>query len=119
MSGEPIPIDNAALARRFFVAGTLILIVGLAAAGIVYWGAANDSAEQVAYDSAFGKQYDFQLERTGGKVMVLMLRFQHWFGGLWHGRPLAALLGGTAAVVALLCFLVGWRLAQLARRAAQ
>lgn len=116
MSNEPLPIDNAALARRFFIVGAVVLVVGLAAAGAAYWSAVDESAEQVAYDSAYGKQYDFQLERMGGKLMVLMLRFSHWFGGLWHGKPLAAVLGGTALLVGLACLLVGRRLAALARR---
>lgn len=116
MRNEPVPIDNAKLARRFFSVGVLILVAGLTAAATVYWGAIDDSAAQVIHDSIYGKQYDFQLERTGGKVMVLMLRFTHWFGGLWHGKPLAAIIAGAALFFGVACLLVGRRLAELARR---
>ena len=106
---------HAGLPQRFIAAGTLILIVGLACAGYVFWSATDDSAEQMAQDMIHNKQYDFQLERMGGKAMVLMAQFSDWFGGLWHGKPLAAILAGTSLLLGLACIWVGRRLAWLAR----
>ncbi|HEX4329013.1 MAG TPA: hypothetical protein VH105_19645 [Burkholderiales bacterium] len=115
MNETPVTPPHAALPQRFIAAGALILAIGLACAGYVYWSAVDDSAEQLAQDMIHGKQYDFQLERMGGKAMVLMAQFNDWFGSLWHGKPLAAILAGTSLVVGLGCIWVGRRLAVLAR----
>jgi len=108
---------HTALPRRFIATGALILVVGLAAAAYVYWSAVDESAEQMAQDMIHNKQYDFQLERMGGKAMVLMAQFNDWLGSLWHGKPLACIVGGSSLVVGLACIWVGRRLAWLARAA--
>lgn len=108
-------VDNAALARRFFLGAALVLVAGLVPAVYVYWKAVDDGTGAVLDQMSQGKDYHFQLERMGGRAMVLMADFNDWFSSLWHGKPLAYVLAGTSMAIALACCLIGRRLSQLAR----
>ena len=105
---------------RLYLAGTLILIVGLIAAALVYFLAADQTGTGAAgYSIVGGNIYTLTLaestrelqevERIGGKPAVLVLEFHRWFLSLWHGRHLAYTLALLSAAIALLC----WHIASL------
>ncbi len=102
---------------RLYLAGAIILAVGLIAAALVYFLAANPTDTGAAgYRIVGGNVYALTLaestrelqevERIGGKSAVLLLEFHRWFLSLWHGRRLAYTLALLSAAVALLCFYV-------------
>ena len=91
------------LARRFYLAGYAVLACGLLAAALVYAYAPVGASYQLPYS----RQDDYQVERVGGRVAVLVLHFNRWFQGLWHGRQLAWTLAAVSLAIALLCLLVG------------
>jgi F0F1-type ATP synthase membrane subunit c/vacuolar-type H+-ATPase subunit K len=120
MSEAPLtPQQSAAAARRFFWSGIAVLVCGLAAAVAVYISAVDNTNEALAEEMARGKQYDFQLERLGGKAMVLTAQFNDWFSSLWHGKPLAYLLAGASLAVGLGCLWVARRLKTVARESVE
>lgn len=93
---------NPSLYIRFYLSGIVILVVGLMSAVLVYMLAADDKA----YEIAGGKQYNFQVERIGGKLAVWAVHFNQWFGSLWHGKSLAFTLAFISIGAALVCFLI-------------
>lgn len=101
--------------RRVYLAGIVILALGLASAALVYFLAAKQGGASAAgYNIVGTTAYPItldessremqQVERLGGKPAVLALEFHRWFLSLWHGRPLAWTLAILCAAVALLCF---------------
>ena len=102
-------------ASRLYLAGAIILVVGLIAAALVYFLAANPTDTGAAgYSIVGGNSYALTLfestrelqevERLGGQPAVLVLEFHRWFLSLWHGQRLAYTLALLSAAVALLCF---------------
>ncbi|MGH8822710.1 MAG: hypothetical protein ACREWJ_15665 [Rhodoferax sp.] len=102
-------------ASRLYLAGTILLVVGLIAAIVIYFLAANQTgADAAGYNIVGGTAYPItlddssrelqQVERLGGKPAVLALEFHRWFLSLWHGQRLAYTLAVLSAAVALLCF---------------
>ena len=87
---------------RLYVSGVLVLIIGLGSALWVYLSSISQVADDLTAFNA--KQYDFQLERIGGRQALLIARFNDWLASLWHGRQLAYTLAILAIVLALLCF---------------
>jgi hypothetical protein len=84
-------------------AGTLaILLVGFAAAVVIYLTAQPPSANPLGYDPLDTKKYLHDLEVYGGKANLLAVEFREWFDSLWHGRSLAY----TVAVITVLATLV-------------
>lgn len=87
------------LHSRLNLIGTIILLVGLGSALLIYRTAKNDSNNVVAYEQGDGsvypvtpedsKKYLRDLELYGGKANVLADEFRRWFVGLWHGESLA------------------------------
>ncbi|WP_454724817.1 MULTISPECIES: hypothetical protein [Cupriavidus] len=104
------------LPARLYLLGAAILAAGWIAAVLVYLHAARaETSPDLLYGPSWQRQYDFQLERIGGKAAVLAAEFSQWFAGLWHGRQLAVTLAILATVAALLCFAVAHELALAAR----
>ena len=91
---------------RFDLAGTLILVVGLVIAVVIYVTAADDSSAAVSQELANTKRYGYELERIGGKAAVLAAKFNQWFESLWHGKQLAFTVAFFSIAVALGCFLI-------------
>ena len=102
-------------ASRLYLAGTILLVVGLIAAAVIYFLAANQTGTDAAgYNIVGGNAYALTLaestrelqevERLGGQPAVLVLEFHRWFLSLWHGQRLAYTLAVLSAAVALLCF---------------
>jgi len=78
------------LQARLYLCGALILLAGLGAAAVIYLAAgdAPEAAPEFAIEDSRRSLRD--LELYGGKANVLAAEFMAWFGGLWHGRSLAA-----------------------------
>ena len=66
-----------------------ILIVGFAAAVVIYLTAQPPPDNPLGYDPMDTKKYLHDLELYGGKANVLSAQFREWFDGLWHGKQLA------------------------------
>ncbi len=81
------------------------LLLGLAAAALIYLTAHPPPPEALGTDPLDTKRYLRELEVLGGKGNVLGLQFRQWFAGLWQGRALA---GTVAALSGLLAALFRW-----------
>jgi ABC-type cobalt transport system substrate-binding protein len=99
--GKTLPIH-----RRFDLAGTLILVVGLVIAVVIYVTVADDGSTAVSQELPHTRQYEYQLERFGGKAAVLAAEFNQWFESLWHGKQLASTVALLSIAVALGCYLI-------------
>jgi hypothetical protein len=95
---SPMPLH-----RRFRIAGLAIAVLGLLGAALLYLAAPEVDLDEAAYQEMATKQYERQIEMNGGKNLVLAAQFTHWFGGLWHGRRLAASVAVLSVLAALLC----------------
>jgi hypothetical protein len=83
--------------RTRLIAGS-ILLIGLGVALGVYLradSAPDDMPWELTPDS---KKYMRSLQMYGGTANVMMVELMDWFGGLWHGRTLAA----TIAVISII-----------------
>jgi len=79
--------------------GSVILLIGLGSAILIYRAAENDSNNVLGYVGGDGsvypvtpedsKKYLRDMELYGGKANVLADDFRRWFVGLWHGKSLA------------------------------
>lgn len=105
------------LRERFYVISAIVLIAGLCAAALIYF-TADDSpdlseayqvvvANGVAYpiSASNSKVYVRELQRAGGKALVLFDEFNRWFAGLWRGKKLAATVGWISIALSLGLFL--------------
>ena len=107
---KAIPERDRKLQARLRLAGAAILIVGLAAAALVYRSAVAD------YDSAYvkilnnTKKNEYDMELIGGKANILASELREWFAGLWHGKGLAHTLTFLSVGGSLACFFVAHRL---------
>jgi hypothetical protein len=99
---------DAIMQARFQRLGLLVLIVGLLAAGVVYFRTASKSepagsgyeivgGKSFAMNPSESKRYEYDMVRIGGKSNLLAAEIGQWFGGLWQGRRLAY----TLAVVSI------------------
>ena len=71
-------------------AGTrAILVLGFAAAVVIYLTARIPPENPLGYDPLDTKKYLHDLEVYGGKANVIAAQFRDWFDGLWHGKQLA------------------------------
>jgi hypothetical protein len=80
-------------------AGTrAILVLGFAAAVVIYLTAQPPPENPLGYDPLTTKAYLHDLEVYGGKAGVLSAQFREWFDSLWHGKQLAF----TVAVITVI-----------------
>jgi hypothetical protein len=97
------PLTRAQL--RVYVAGCVILVLGLGASAWAYRVAVVDSASDAIIAAARNtKQYEYQMETYGGKSNLLATEVREGFLGLWHGRRLAYTLATLAVATASMCF---------------
>lgn len=100
--------------HRYFIT-SIILLIGLGSAILIYHRAQN-SVERVLWYSVEGgeafpvtpetsKTYAHDLELYGGKMNLLADEFRRWFAGLWHGRSLAVTIAVLTVLVAAGFFL--------------
>ena len=83
--------------------GSIILLVGLGGASLIYRTAEDNSRDILGYEQGNGsvypvnpddsKKYLRDMELYGGKANVLVDEFRRWFVGLWHGKSLAFTVG--------------------------
>lgn len=100
---------NLDLPTRLNIIGAIILVAGLGSAILIYHNAQNDSGNVLGYIEEGGilypvnpedfKQYLRGLELYGGTANRLVDEFRRWFVGLWHGKSLAVIVGGTAILI--------------------
>jgi hypothetical protein len=91
--------------------GMIILAVGLGSAVCIYWNAsdADDATDSLT------KRDVYQLEKLGGKELVLSSQLQEWFSSLWHGRRLALTVACASLAASALSFLAARKLPDAAR----
>ena len=99
--------------RRTFLnlIGSIILLVGLGSAILIYRTAQNDSINVLGYqqgnESGYpvnpddSKKYLRDMALYGGKANVLMDELRRWFVGLWHGESLAFMVGGITVFISI------------------
>jgi hypothetical protein len=95
---------------RFYLAGLAVLVAGVAAALLIYFGADEDAARAALDEMVSSKRYVRTLQQFGGKASVLFDEFSRWFDGLWHGRALASTVLWLSIAASGLLFLVASRL---------
>jgi hypothetical protein len=82
---------------RIRVGTRAILVIGFAAAVVIYLTAQPPPGNPLGYDPLDTKKYLHDLEVYGGKANVLAAELREWFDSLWHGERLAF----TVAVITL------------------
>jgi hypothetical protein len=97
--------------RLLHLGSLMALLLGLCAGAVIYVTAADDSDAAVGYEVVNGvaypvapadsKAYQRELERFGGKAIVLAAELDRWFAALWHGRRLAFTVAFIGAAVSL------------------
>ena len=82
-------------------AGTrAILVLGFAAAVVIYLTARPPADNPLGYDPLDTKKYLHDLELYGGKANVIAAQFRDWFDSLWHGKQLAFTVAVLAVIAA-------------------
>ena len=77
-----------------------ILVLGFAAAVVIYLTAQPPPANPLGYDPLDTKRYLHDLEVYGGKANVLAAEFRDWFDSLWHGKRLAFTVAALSVIAA-------------------
>ena len=109
-TNNAMPEKDRTLQRRLRVAGAVVLVAGLAAAGWAHRNAVPD------YDSAYvkmlnnTKRNEYEMEVIGGKANVFAAELRDWFGSQWHGKKLARTLALLSVGGSLACLFVAHRL---------
>ncbi len=85
----------------------ILLAVGLSSSLLVYLTAGPAVPNPLGYNPLETKKYLRDLELYGGKVNILATEFREWFGGLWHGQPLAFTLFFLTVILAFLFWFLG------------
>jgi hypothetical protein len=83
---------------RLHLAALAVLLTGLVAGTIIY-AMAEEPGESAGFEDT--NAYRHQLQRLGGKALVLYDRFERWFESLWQGKALGVTilwLGGLGAL---------------------
>jgi|SRR5580658_7915864 hypothetical protein len=55
-------------------------------------------------DPELTQRDEFELEKIGGKSMVLAVEFNHWLASWFHGVKLALLISAVSLVIAVGCY---------------
>src|SRR6266498_1068188 len=75
--------------ERVRVGTRAILVLGVAAAVLIYLTAQPPPENPLGYDPLDTKKYLHDLEVYGGKANEIAAQFRDWFDSLWHGKQLA------------------------------
>ncbi|KAB0665619.1 hypothetical protein F6V25_07815 [Oryzomonas japonica] len=97
------------LQARLYLGGAVILLAGLGISALVYLAAGDVSESAQTYEFEESKQSLRDLEVYGGTANVLAVEFMRWFGGLWHGRPLASTLACLTLLLSCGLFFIAYR----------
>jgi len=108
-------MSNLELKKRLRLTCLIILVAGLCSAALIYRFAEDIADDAISYTIVNGtiypfsvrdsKRYQYELERFGGKAIVMFDDFNHWFTGLWRGKALARTVAWTSVLVALAIYL--------------
>jgi len=98
------------LHKRLYVVATIILVLGLGSAILIYLAAENAPESVLGYEPENSKMYIHDLELYGGKANVLANDFMRWFAGLWHGTSLAFTIACITLFISFWVFYVANRL---------
>jgi hypothetical protein len=85
---------------RVRVGTRAILVLGFAAAVVIYLTAQPPPENPLGYDPMDTKKYLHDLEVYGGKANIIAAQFREWFDGLWHGKQLAFTLAVITVMAA-------------------
>jgi hypothetical protein len=88
--------------ERIRLATRAILVLGFAAAVVIFLTAKPPPENPLGYDPMDTKRYLHDMEVYGGKANVLAAQFRDWFDSLWHGKTLAF----TVAVLTMMAAFV-------------
>jgi hypothetical protein len=98
------------LQTRLYLITTIIVLVGLGSALLIYM-TAGDASENIAiYEFEHSNKYRHDLELYAGKWNVLAGEFSRWFDGLWHGRSLAFTVACITIFISSVIFIVAYHL---------
>ncbi len=95
------------IATRAKAIAVMIFVIGLSGSIMVYVTAGPAVPNPLGYNLLDTKKYLRELEVYGGKGNLLITQFREWFGGLWHGQPLAFTLFFLTVILAFLFWLLG------------
>jgi hypothetical protein len=107
------------LRKKLFAGCALVLVAGLALAGWIYSRADDGPDLTGAYQIVVvdgvpqpiapneSKAYRREVQRYGGKMALLFDDIGQWWGGLWHGRPLALTVAFITVVVSFALYFIG------------
>ena len=94
----------------------IVLLVGLGTSVSIYRTAEDSSDEVLGYEIIDGQAYPVMpedskvylrnLQRYGGKEMVLLDDLRRGFAGLWHGKSLAFTLAFITFLVSFAAFFI-------------
>lgn len=112
----------SALPARLNLIGLVVLVVGIASAGLILLTCHGQSDAALGFQVVDGvaypvapqddRRYQFEIEKISGKSGVFVDQFTTWFSGLWHGRSLAYMVAGLSIVTAAVLFFVAKEVAE-------
>jgi hypothetical protein len=91
-NGHTVKWKNINLKTCLYCITSVIILLGLGSALLIYLTAENDEDSISGYELPSlenSKRYVHAMELYGGKANVLAEEFRSWFVGLWHGKSLA------------------------------
>jgi len=103
-------VEDATLRRRLLRIGTCILVAGLLSAAFVFRSAPPVRKDLDPLVFGRSKRDLDEMERIGGKSVILAVELDDWIGSLWHGRRLAYTLTFVSVGSSLMCFFLAHRL---------
>ncbi len=92
------------LHKRIHLAGTVVLVVGVISAIVIYVVAASGNSANNVPDFSGDRRFNYELERLGGKFAVYSAAFNRWLATLWVGTTLAYTVAALSLVAALVCY---------------
>ena len=86
------------LAARLRIAALAVFLTSLVSGAILY-ALGEEPGEDMGFENT--NAYRHQLQRLGGKALVLYDRFDRWFDSLWQGKTLGLTILFLGALVSL------------------
>lgn len=97
---------------RLGIAGRAILILGLAASGLIFATTEPTQDDADASPTRYSKAYVHELRVYGGRAAVYADDFNRWFEGLWQGRSLAYTVAVLSIGIGVGCIALASRIAE-------
>ena len=83
---------------RLHLAALAVFLTSLAAGAIIY-ALADEPGEDLGFENT--NAYRHQLQRLGGKALVLYDKFDRWFDSLWQGKTLGVTIICVGALASI------------------